>query len=753
MKKKAPGTIVGDRYEVEKILGEGAMGVVYRASDTRLDRPIALKLIALGTEEAEKEEMKQRVLREAQTPAKMNHPGIVTIYDYGVEEDYAFIAMEFVEGRTLESFISQYGRIPLMKTVEVMEKICDALRVAHDLGFIHRDIKPANIMILRDGSVKVMDFGLAKGTQPGDLNVTKAGMLIGTPKYMSPEQIRGRSLDGRTDIYSLGVVLFEMLTGKTPYTAKDIYGLLNAVLNEECPAPSSKHKKIPRIIDTIVLRSIQKKPDERYQTVNELSTDLRASLTKLIEKKKMAESGRSIPIEDIATSKRASGKSSGAVKLPTKPVPSDEDLGIPDLDTVSDKAKAKQRVSKSGEAMTLVSTMALQDRWNERVEEEAQNQRENLCCYRFQSPTALQTFCGEAKYPKSNGGFCVLHDPSIDKSKLNIRKNLEQRVLRKQNLEGAVLKRVELVEAKLQAAQLGYADLQGAMLNQANLYEADFSNGNFEGTRFDRANLLSAKFVGANLTKASFRTARLNNAILRQTKLVDTSFQSAEMREADLKDAQARKADFTRAELIEANLQGGSFIECDFRHANLTKAVLKNASLMGSKLKGALFRGAQFKSTKFDQADLERADLSQSKLRESSFRGIHGQQLTLDRADLWGVDFSGADLRGANLQGADLSRANLTGANLEGANLKGAHLRKTILEGANLTNARLIDADLVDADMRNAKVEGIEISGADLTGAQINLDRFPVSKIPTWNQAIWDQATKSQLDMKSWGLD
>jgi uncharacterized protein YjbI with pentapeptide repeats/serine/threonine protein kinase len=748
--KKKPGTLVSSRYRIEKTLGEGAMGVVYRALDIRLDRPIALKLIELGKPGKERDEMEKRVLREAQTPAKMNHPGIVIIYDYGVEEDYAFIAMEFVEGRTIESILAEYGRFALLKTVEITERIAEALNSAHALNFIHRDIKPANVMLMRDGSVKVMDFGLAKGTAPTDVSVTRAGMLIGTPKYMSPEQIRGRALDPRTDIYSLGVVVYEMLTGKSPYSAKDIYGLLNSVLHEEAPPASTKHPKVPRLIDNILAKAMAKRPELRYQRASEFAVALRQAINTLKAQKSLSDS----------QNEGLNGESTGSTSRRRKaPVPTSEDLGLPDLEGSAARSEPGQQgpvrgqVTREGAAQTVVSTQAVEGRWLEKVRAEEEYQRENLCLYKYQSLDAIQGYCPEPRWPQSKHGFCVAHDPDLDKSKLNVRKNLEDRARQKANLEGAQLCGVQLMEAQLSGIRLAFADLTGANLQGANLWEAEFVNAVLKGACLDRTNCLAAHFEQANLTRATFKSAKLKSAYLQRATLNGANFSGADFQEANLEHAVVLSGDLSKCDCRKAIFDNANLTGSDLRHTNFAESSLKNVDFSQCKLKGAIFLRARIVHSTFSLADIEKADLSGSKLRENNLSGLKAAFVNLEKADLWGADLSNADLRGANLQGAELGRANLEGANLEGANLKGAHLRKAILRRANLTRARLTEADLIEADIRGALLTEIEIQGADLSGILLDINGFPVGSIPTWNKAIWDVKTKRQLEVKSWGFE
>ncbi|MGH8764276.1 MAG: serine/threonine-protein kinase, partial [Burkholderiales bacterium] len=214
------------RYDIERLLGEGAMGVVYEGKDTRLHRKVAVKTIlksALDSDSAKEYSMRFR--REAQAVARLNHPNIVQVFDFAEEGDIAYIVMEFVKGRELKHFFDAKESFELKEVVHIMGELCDALHFAHEAGVIHRDIKPANVMIDTQGRVKLTDFGVARITD-SDRTVserTQAGAVIGTPSYMSPEQIQGNTLDRRTDIFSAGVILYEFLTGAKPFQGTGVW--------------------------------------------------------------------------------------------------------------------------------------------------------------------------------------------------------------------------------------------------------------------------------------------------------------------------------------------------------------------------------------------------------------------------------------------------------------------------------------------------------------------------------------------------
>lgn len=260
------------RYIIVEELGQGAMGVVYKAVDPLIDRTVAIKTINLDLSRDELENFEKRFQREVQSAGKLNHPNIVTIYDVGRTEGVAYMAMEFLEGKELREILDSGVVLPIEKVVHIATQVCDGLAFAHENGIVHRDIKPANIMVMKNGMVKITDFGIA---QVSSASRTMAGMVMGSPKYMSPEQVVGQAVDGRSDIFSLGVVLYEMLTGKTPFVGDNISAIMYQILNEEPIPPKAFNQNIPDSINYIILRALAKHPDGRYQTAKELARDLR----------------------------------------------------------------------------------------------------------------------------------------------------------------------------------------------------------------------------------------------------------------------------------------------------------------------------------------------------------------------------------------------------------------------------------------------------------------------------------------------
>lgn len=277
------GKTIAGRYEILQKLGEGGMGVVYKAMQTSVERIVALKILhphMTGNEEALK-----RFQREAKTTSKLRQANAIHIYDFGVEGSLSFLVMEYIEGESLDDVIRKSGALELPRVANIVRQVCYALAEAHDLGIVHRDLKPSNIYLSRkrDGSeeVKVLDFGIAKvlGEQQGMTRLTQTGMIIGTPQYMSPEQVEGLPLDHRSDVYSLGIIMYELLTGETPFQADTPFQLLMKHVKEK-PVPPRKFRPnlaIPEAVEKIVLKALEKDPAKRFQSISELQQSLEAA--------------------------------------------------------------------------------------------------------------------------------------------------------------------------------------------------------------------------------------------------------------------------------------------------------------------------------------------------------------------------------------------------------------------------------------------------------------------------------------------
>ena len=268
-----PGSKLG-RFTIQSVIGQGAMGVVYLAHDPQIDRPVALKTMRPALAEGEAGEIEARFTREAKLAGRLQHPNIVTVYDVGRDGDVLFIAMEYVDGRPLTRYIGA-TEMTLRARVSIVRQVAEALEHAHERGVVHRDIKPGNILIGRDGRVKVTDFGIGRFTSASTSDMTRAGQMIGSPAYMSPEQVRGDRLDGRSDLFSLGVVLYELLTSARPFPGESITTLVYQILHTEPKDPLELKSDLPIATREVMARLLAKQPDKRPQNAREFVHELR----------------------------------------------------------------------------------------------------------------------------------------------------------------------------------------------------------------------------------------------------------------------------------------------------------------------------------------------------------------------------------------------------------------------------------------------------------------------------------------------
>ena len=262
------------RYEVIGELGQGAMGIVYKAKDPLIDRVVAIKTINLGLALDEKEEYESRFYQEAKAAGRLNHPNIVTIFDVGKSGDVAYIAMELLEGRELRDIMNDGGLLPVEQVLDIVAQVAQGLAYAHEHEIVHRDVKPSNIMVIRDGHVKITDFGIAR--MASSAVRTQTGMVLGSPKYMSPEQVMGKALDQRSDIFSLGVMLYEMLTGQAPFNGENVNAIMYQTLNAVPAPPNTINPAVPEMANFIVAKALAKKLEDRYQNAKDFAVDLRA---------------------------------------------------------------------------------------------------------------------------------------------------------------------------------------------------------------------------------------------------------------------------------------------------------------------------------------------------------------------------------------------------------------------------------------------------------------------------------------------
>jgi serine/threonine protein kinase len=274
------GMVLANRYELKEILGTGGMGVVYRALDRELGEDVALKTLR-GEMMAHDETLLERFKQEIRLARRITHRNVVRTHDLGEVDGVYFITMEYVEGTSLEKLIGKKGRLPVDVTLAMGKQLCRALEVAHEAGVIHRDIKPQNMVVDAAGFLKVMDFGIARlaedrgrqqpGTGPG---LTQAGMVLGTPQYMSPEQLMGEELDPRSDLYAAGAVLFECLTGEPVFIAPTVMALIAKHVEEEPRDPRTVNPALPENLSRVVLRALAKKREQRWATAGQLHAAL-----------------------------------------------------------------------------------------------------------------------------------------------------------------------------------------------------------------------------------------------------------------------------------------------------------------------------------------------------------------------------------------------------------------------------------------------------------------------------------------------
>jgi eukaryotic-like serine/threonine-protein kinase len=260
------------RYKILSTIGTGAMGVVYKAVDPMIDRTVAIKTVNLALSSDEIAEYEARFQQEIKAAGKLNHPNIVTIYDVGRVGNFAYMAMEFLEGREIKEILASGERPAVADAVDWIAQSALGLASAHDYDIIHRDVKPSNIMVIKGGIAKITDFGIARMTASSVKTMT--GLILGSPRYMSPEQVIGRDLDYRTDIFSLGVVLYESLTGVPPFDGDNVNAIMYATVNTAPIPPSQLNPGVPEILDLIVAKALAKAVDERYKSMRELAHDL-----------------------------------------------------------------------------------------------------------------------------------------------------------------------------------------------------------------------------------------------------------------------------------------------------------------------------------------------------------------------------------------------------------------------------------------------------------------------------------------------
>src|SRR6476619_5280695 len=310
------------RYEVVSELGKGAMGIVYLAKDPVIGRLVAIKTIrATGGDEDDTQEFRERFVREAQTAGILSHPNTVTIHDIGedAETETSYIAMEYIEGKNLKMLLAEKTRFPYEQIAEMIAEIAEALDYAHRKGIIHRDVKPANVIITTDGKVKITDFGIAKIASS---NLTTTGQFLGTPNYMSPEQVSGAPVDGRSDIFSLGVVLYELLTNRKPFQGDNLTAISYKIVHEDFTPPAELASEVPPEFNPIVARAMAKDPWNRYQRGKDMALALYQLKAHLEEQKALQDLGTMVSAaENLPTLKLANLQELAAQGAPRETTP------------------------------------------------------------------------------------------------------------------------------------------------------------------------------------------------------------------------------------------------------------------------------------------------------------------------------------------------------------------------------------------------------------------------------------------------
>ncbi|MBT3152714.1 protein kinase [Streptomyces sp. CHD11] len=304
--------LAGGRYQLRDLLGQGGMASVHLAYDSVLDRQVAIK--TLHTELGREQAFRERFRREAQSVAKLTHTNIVSVFDTG-EDDVdgmttPYIVMEYVEGRPLGSVLDedtrQQGAMPADKALRITADVLAALEISHEMGLVHRDIKPGNVMMTKRGVVKVMDFGIARAMQSGVTSMTQTGMVVGTPQYLSPEQALGRGVDARSDLYSVGIMLFHLVTGRLPFEADSPLAIAYAHVQEEPPIASSVNRSLPPAVDALIARALKKNPNERFPSAEAMRGECL----------RVAQSFRPAPPSIVPGSQSQSGAGVGSAVFP-----------------------------------------------------------------------------------------------------------------------------------------------------------------------------------------------------------------------------------------------------------------------------------------------------------------------------------------------------------------------------------------------------------------------------------------------------
>jgi len=413
----APDLKTLGRYNIERVLGKGAMGVVYEGVDPRLGRRVAIKTILKShLDDDTAKDFAMRFVREAQAVARLNHPNIVQVYDFGEEGDIAYLVMEFIRGKELKNFFDANERFDIKEAVRIMCELCEALDFAHHAGIVHRDIKPANVMLDHQARTKLTDFGVARvqDTDKTSVERTQAGTMVGTPAYMSPEQITGGNIDRRTDVFSAGIILYQFLTGEKPFTGSGAWTIAKKIIQEEPALPSSLNNAVTPLFDAVVNKALAKDPEQRFQSAKDFAIALRRALDGKTDEE---DADRTIVGEDLP------------VMPPPRPAPRPAD---PRADSTRGGATSTQ--SGSSQEVELEFWRSIKDG----------NDPDDFELYVQQFPTGIYAALAKRKIQKLRG---VAPEETSAKIKEQERREAEEAAKR----EAAALAKLNEEKAKLEA--------------------------------------------------------------------------------------------------------------------------------------------------------------------------------------------------------------------------------------------------------------------------------------------------------------
>ena len=353
------GEIIDGRYQLTRIVASGGMATIYAALDLRLDRQVALKV--MHPHLAQDEQFVARFIREAKAAASLSHPNIVSVLDQGWNQGgvpCVFIVMELVEGATLRDYIHEQGALPIARALQIITPIASALAAAHKLGIVHRDIKPENILVSKEGRIKIADFGLARGALLGSTLTAESSVILGSVSYLSPEQVQRGISDARSDVYSLGIVLFEVLTGQKPFQGEDAVQIAIKHVNDRVPAPSSINPEISSEVDELVLRATDVNPDKRPKDAGEFQELLRSLSEKLDPKRRQLSLELDLPPLPIKTNQKE--RKSRFAASDSKTVKKEETVAKKEMTSKNKKPQLSPRVKRNRRIAALIAaTLAL----------------------------------------------------------------------------------------------------------------------------------------------------------------------------------------------------------------------------------------------------------------------------------------------------------------------------------------------------------------------------------------------------------